>query len=349
MASESRPANPPVTQRIVINQIRTEPWNFSFFQVVRWMTRVMPHRDHVGKFYPPFRELARFHANPVTAFPASEVQGLEWREDEPLSVTVNFMGLFGPMGALPLYYSEYIRGRLRMRPPDSALPAFLDMFNHRMVSLFYQAWEKYRFYVAYERNTQEPDRFSRYLLDLMGLGTPGLQNRLTPVRDVSAMFYTGLLSLLPRSALALEQILSDYFDVPIEVEQFMGLWYPLEINSQCKFDRGESYAEQLAVGVIVGDEVFDPQSGIRIRVGPLTLTQYLDFLPEGTAFKPLKSLIRFFTNDELTYEVQLVLKRQDVPRLEMGALGEAGPRLGWVTWMKNDDMNRDPDETTLRV
>jgi len=347
MATESRPANPPVTQKLLLNQIRNIPWNFSFFQVVRWLTRVMPHRDHVGKFYPPSRELARFHANPNTAFPASEVQGLTWTDDEPLSITVNFMGLFGPMGALPLYYSEFIRARLRQK--DSALPAFLDLFNHRMVSLFYQAWEKYRFYVAYERASQDPDRFSRYLLDLIGLGTPGLQGRNAPLRDVSLMFYTGLLGLLPLSALALEQILSDYFDVPIEVEQFMGLWYPLEISSQCKFDRGDSYSEQLAVGVIVGDEVFDPQSGIRVRVGPLTLSQYLDFLPEGTAFKPLKSLIRFFTNDELTYEIQLILKRQEVPRLEMGALGDAGPRLGWVTWLKNADMLRDPDETTLRV
>lgn len=349
MAAESRSANIAINvhQRLLIRNIRADPWGFSFFQIVRWLTRESPawQRQHVGKFFPPSRELARFRANPRTGFPASEVQTLTWVEDQPVDVMVNFMGLFGPMGALPLYYSEHIISRVLKG--DHAMAAFLNIFNHRMISLFYQAWEKYRFYVAFER--EEHDRFSQYLMDLMGLGTAGLRDRQTPLRDVSLMFYTGLLSLMPRSALALEQLLSDYFDVPIQVEQFMGLWYPLEMRSQCRFDRADSYAEQLAVGVIVGDEVFDPQSGIRVRVGPLTLSQYLDFLPEGTAFKPLKALIRFFTNDELTFDVQLILKRQEVPCLEMGALGDSGPRLGWVTWVKNDALNRDPDETTLRV
>jgi type VI secretion system protein ImpH len=334
-----------VTQRYLFQALKATPWEFGFFQAMRWVHRLLIFRGQVGRYHPPGREVARFNANPSTAFPASEIQGLVWKDEEPMHMTVNFMGLFGPMGALPLYYSEWIRARLRAK--DSSMAAFLDIFNHRMVSLFYQAWEKYRFYVAYERG--ERDRLSRYLYDMIGLGTIGLQDRMQPVRDVSLIFYTGLVSLLPRSALALEQLLSDYFAVPIEVEQFMGTWYPLERSSQCRFDRGDSYSEQVGVGVIVGDEVYDPQAGIRLRVGPLTLRQYLDFLPAGTAYKPLRQLTRFFTNDELTFEVQLVLKRDEVPRLEMGALGEAGPRLGWVTWMRTTDMDRDPDETLLRI
>ena len=58
-----------------------------------------------------------------------------------------------------------------------------------MISLFYQAWEKYRFTIAYERG--ERDRFSHHLLDLIGLGTPGLQERQS-VPDDSLLFYSGL-------------------------------------------------------------------------------------------------------------------------------------------------------------
>ena len=129
----------------------------------------------------------------------------------------------------------------------------------------------------------------------------------------------------------------------------MGAWFPLEVHSQCQFQRGDSYSEQLGVGVVVGDEVWDPQSGIRIRVGPLTLQQYLDFLPNGSGYKPLNALTRFFSNSELNFELQLILKREDVPSCELGAGGEAGPRLGWITWMKNQDMDRNPDETLLRM
>jgi type VI secretion system protein ImpH len=344
MATPSRAADSDVSQPVLRGYIRTTPWEFRFFQVVRLLQRILKDRDLVGKFYPPRREALRFKANPSTAFPASEIQHLEWVEDGPVEITVNFMGMFGPLGALPLYYSEYIMGRLRAK--DGVLAAFLDMFNHRMISLFYQAWEKYRFYVAYERG--ERDRMSRYLMDLIGLGTKGLQKRLD-VPDDSLLYYGGLLSLHPRSALALEQLLSDYFDVPVTVEQFHGAWYPLERGSQCQFLRGDSYSEQLGVGAIVGDEVWDPQSGVRVRIGPLTLSQYLDFLPNGTAYRPLKSLTAFFSNGELSYDVQLVLKRAETPMLELGATGEAGPRLGWVTWVKNETMQRDPDETVLKT
>src|SRR5204863_7315346 len=108
---------------------------------------------------------------------------------------------------------------------DHTLASFLDIFNHRMVSLFYQAWEKYRFTIAYERG--ERDRFSHHLLDLIGLGTPGLHER-QAVPDDSLLFYSGLLSLHPRSATALRQILIDYFAVPVQIEQFVGCWQGLD-------------------------------------------------------------------------------------------------------------------------
>ncbi|MCC6343859.1 MAG: type VI secretion system baseplate subunit TssG [Bryobacterales bacterium] len=344
MAAASRPTDSDVRQPVLAGDIRQTPWEFQFFQCVRWLQRIETGRGQIGKFYPPSREVLRFHANPSTAFPPSQIHGIEWPGEGAIALTVNFMGLFGPMGVLPLYYSQYIMARLRTK--DGGIAAFLDMFNHRMISLFYAAWEKYRFYVSYERG--ERDRLSQYLMDLIGLGTKGLQRR-QDVRDDSLLFYSGLLSLLPRSALALEQILSDYFDVPIEVEQFVGAWYPLEPNSICRFQRGDSYAEQLGVGVVVGDEVWDPQSGIRVRVGPLTLRQYLDFLPNGTAYKPLKAITRFFSNGELSFEAQLVLRREEVPSCELGMLGEAGPRLGWVTWAKNVPMQRDPSETVFKI
>ncbi|MCS7024009.1 MAG: type VI secretion system baseplate subunit TssG [Bryobacteraceae bacterium] len=345
MASESRTADPVVALVPLRYAIQSEPWTFSFFQLVRLLQRMLGRRELVGRFHPPSREVARFGAHASLAFPASEIQELVWEEgDRPVQIRVNFMGLYGPLGALPLYYTEYILQRLRAK--DTALAAFLDIFNHRIISLFYRAWEKYRFYVCYERG--ERDRMSQYLMDLIGIGTRGLSGRLE-VRDEALLYYTGLLSLLPRSALALEQLLSDFFDVPVQVEQFYGAWFPLERKSQCQFLRGDSYSEQLGVGVIVGDEVYDPQSGVRIRLGPLTLAQYLEFLPNGSAFRPLKALTQFFSNGELAFQAQLVLRREEVPPCELGAGGEAGPQLGWVTWIRNAPLGRDPEDTLLAI
>jgi type VI secretion system protein ImpH len=257
---------------------------------------------------------------------------------------VNFMGLTGPEGVLPLYYTAMLAERTRAG--DRSAVDFFDIFNHRIISLFYLAWEKYRFSVAYEREGLDP--FSHHLMDLIGLGTPGLQNRL-PVLDDTLLYYSGLLAQRPRSAVALQNLLSDYFEVPVEVEQFAGGWYPLDRKTQTNLKEGLGESEQLGFGAVVGDEVWDQTARIRIVVGPLTLEQYQDFLPQGSAFAYLRALVHLFTNGEFDIEIKLILKRQDVPPIELGAEGESVPQLGWHSYVKTRPMKVDASETILQL
>src|SRR5512138_2726060 len=106
MVAESGPTNSAVSQPVLRRDLERTPWEFSFFQVMRWLHRMEPDRGMVGRFSPPRREVARFHAHAMMAFPASEIQSLEWKDDQPISMTVNFMGMFGPLGVLPTYYTE---------------------------------------------------------------------------------------------------------------------------------------------------------------------------------------------------------------------------------------------------
>jgi type VI secretion system protein ImpH len=330
----------------VAKALRSDPWSFGFFQCVRLLERIGGGRTPVGRFTHPSKEVVRFAAHSATAFPASQIQDIQWDTGGAPVMVVNFMGLAGPSGVLPLYYSELIRERLRQK--DTTLYAFLNIFNHRMVSLFYQAWEKYRFTVAYERG--ERDRLSWHLLDLIGLGTRGLQSR-QALPDDALLFYSGLLALHSRSALSLRSILEDYFDVPVAVEQFVGAWYPLASADQCCFDRGASVSEQLGVGAVAGDEIWDQQSVVRIRLGPLTLKQYMDFLPQGSAWEPLRAITRFFSGEETDFELQLVLRRDEVPACQLDEEPDDGvPRqLGWTTWAKTAPVTRDPGDTILRL
>ena len=338
-AEPSAPARPEIW-----DMLEREPFCFDFFQAVRLLERLMPEREPVGKFVNPKREVVHFAAHPSVSFPPSQLHSITTNEGEPARMTVNFMGLTGPLGVLPHYYTELVI--IRSRAKDQTLRDFLDIFNHRMISLFFQAWQKYRFTVAYERG--ERDRFSHHLLDLVGLGTEGLQNR-QAVADDSLIFYAGLLAQWPRSASALRQVLTDYFDVPVEIEQFAGGWFRLDRETQCCFEDGASISQQLGVGSVVGDEIWDQQSSVRVTLGPLTLTQYQDFLPNGTAYQPLHGLLGFFAGAEFDFEVQLILKRDEVPACELGAEGSAGPQLGWVTWMKSTPFGRDPGDTILQM
>jgi type VI secretion system protein ImpH len=79
----------------------------------------------------------------------------------------------------------------------------------------------------------------------------------------------------------------------------------------------------------------------------LTMNQYVDFLPGGDAYRGIRALTSFYAGAEYDMELQLILKRAEVPRCEL-TTGE-GPRLGWTSWMKNAAFVRDPDETILEL
>ncbi len=321
--------------------VTENPTSFEFFQAVRVLERLFPGRAPVGLFHDPSEEVARFTVNPDTAFPASEIQRLGLEADHPARMVVNFMGLTGPEGVLPYAYSLLVSERIRER--DTAFRDFLDLFHHRIISLFYRAWEKYRFAVSYERDQQ--DRLTQHLKDLVGLGEPGLQDRLG-IRDDALIFYAGLLGPQQRSAAALQQVIEDYFGVEAEVEQFVGGWYPLAASTECTLgDEGDA-SEQLGLGAVAGEEVWDPQARVRVRLGPLTRRQYDEFLPFGNAYGPLRTLTRFFCGEQFDFEVQLVLARDEVPPSILG--GDDSP-LGWCTWMRSQPFSRNADDTILTL
>jgi type VI secretion system protein ImpH len=340
MAATSGPKN----LAVVEDRLFAEPYSFEFVQAVRLLRQFYSNRSNVGHFQPPRSEVVRFSVRPSLLFPASQVHELEQRPGAPPVMVVNFMGAVGPLGVLPLYYTELVAERLASRDPT--LRDFLDIFHHRAISLFYRAWQKYRFLVGYEQG--EADEFSHYLLDLIGLGTQGLQNR-QQIHDHSLVYYAGLLGQQPRSAEALELILRDYFAVPVCVDQFLGAWHRLPADAQCNLDDTNFDSQQLGFGAVAGDEIWDQQSRIRVVFGPLSLKQYLDFLPSGTAYQPLRSMVRFFAGDEFDFEAQLILKRQETPPCELGATGEAAPQLGWVTWSKTRELDTNPSETILQL
>ncbi|HYD52892.1 MAG TPA: type VI secretion system baseplate subunit TssG [Gemmatimonadaceae bacterium] len=359
----------PFVQPELLERLLAQPWSFEFFRAVHLLERLHPDRQPIGRFGDPARETLRLRANSDASFPASELQLIEQRDgrprgrrsqhvpvvvDEhaplppprPLEVTVNFMGLNGPQGMLPLAYTHQVAARLRAG--DATLKEFFDLFNHRVLSLFYRAWQHSHLPAAYEaaHDGGERDRISPRLRELIGLGEPHVEARLG-LPPESLAFYAGLLALQTRPAVGLEQLLGDYFRVPIAVEQFVGGWYPLDLESQTSIGTDWGNETQLGLGAVAGDEIWDPQARARIRVGPLSRARYDDFLPTGEAYGRLMTLARFYANDQIDFEVQLVLERADVPGCVLGD-DEAPPTpLGWCTWLKTKEMERDPDETVL--
>ena len=343
MGSTVRMESPGLNLVLLERALLDDPHAFDFFSAVRALERLHPSRRPVGLVDSnPEEEVVRFAAHTALGYPASEIQALEDPDRGPARMVVNFMGLTGPSGVLPYVYTQWLLER--RRDGDSAAAAFLDLFHHRIISLFYRAWEKHRFTVRYEKAGEDP--LTTHLLDLAGIDPkhPGTGRDIRP--DALA-YYAGLLAPQQRSAIALEQLITDYFDVPARVEQFVGGWYPVGRQDQCELETTEP-AACLGRGALVGDEIFDPQGRVRVRLGPLSRERYETFLPTGKAHESLRSLVRLFSHDQFEFELQLVLTRADVPGLTLGEPAGA-ERLGWTTWAVTRPKSADADETVLRI
>ena len=132
------------------------------------------------------------------------------------------------------------------------------------------------------------------------------------------------------------------------VQQFAGRWYRLDPGTCTRLGDGQSFSQCLGQGTIVGDEIWDQHGGIRVRLGPLSYKRYLEFLPGEPAYTALRSLVRFYGNDEFDFEAELILKKEETPACQLGS-GEAPPRLGWTSWAVTHIPGVNPSETVLTL
>ena len=330
------------TSNTLADLLFEEPYRFEFFQAVRLLERISPARHPVGRYGEPATEVARFRTRVSLAFPPSQIHQLsDGNEDEaqPAQMMVAFMGLTGPAGVLPHHYTELLVERTRYK--DTAAWDFFDLFNHRMVSLFYRAWEKYRFPVAYERGE---DRFTEFLFDIVGMGTAGLRNRQS-FPDEILLFYGGLFAERPHSASAMEAILGDYFGVTARVEQFSGQWLKLDEESLTRLGAANT---ELGVTAVAGTQVWDAQSKFQLQFGPLTFAEFANFLPTGSAFKPASELTRLLAGLEFDFDVRLTLKAEEVPGCVLTTRAKRRPMLGWTSWLKTKAFTEDDSQVVLR-
>jgi type VI secretion system protein ImpH len=323
-------------------------YEFEFFQAVRLLARMFPERKPVGGAAKPHEEFARFAARLSMEFPASAVHDIERVADsaDPARMTVAFLGLTGTQGILPFCYTEWMIARHMAK--DDTLAAFFNLYDHRLLSLFYRAWEKHHPPVLYELSVARdrwPDTFTHSLFDLIGMGTEGLRGRMR-VNDESLLLYAGLIAQRPHSASALRGILRDYFSVPVEIDQCIGDWYQLEEPDRCHLSE-EMERNQLGEGSFLGEEVWNQQGRFRVRVGPLGLEDFLEFLPDGPVMAKLVEWTRYLVGQAMAFEVQLFLRAGEVPYCRLTDEDADSPRLGWIGWLKTGEFIADADDAVF--
>ena len=309
----------------IFNDAVNQPWQYSFYSLVRLVNAQYANLPLLGKAKKPKHENLRFGQYPALTFAPREIAHIK-RENEHYKISVFGLGMLGPNGALPLHYTEIVKDGVENRK-DNTLANFLDMFHHRYISLMYYAWAQSKPVVSLDRKKE--DYFSSNLAKLIGIDAREQEKSVLPLH---ARF-----SMIPhliheaKTPENLEASLNQFFSVPIKLEEFQMHWLKLEENDTTRlgFIRQSSYLEE---GAVLGGEVPDCQSKFRLTIGPMSLQKYMRFTPNGEDFLVLVEIVRSFIGFELVWDIKLTADNREAHAVQLGE----NDRLGWSTWLGDD-------------
>ncbi|MDR2754313.1 MAG: type VI secretion system baseplate subunit TssG, partial [Planctomycetaceae bacterium] len=224
----------------LMERFRTEPQRFDFWQSVKLLQNGLSPNETQSEIaaVSPDKEQFRFASHVSQQFPASDVQnfiensivegghGINKQNDKPV-LSVNFLGLAGLHSPLPLPITELVLNRVKHG--DTGLLDFLDIFNHRLISLFYRAMEPMQPGCGSQTHPAETE-FADYLYAISGLLTNGLR------KPEHARFlpHAILFANRRKTAAGLEKIISERFNVTAKVEEFQGRWLWIEERDRTK-------------------------------------------------------------------------------------------------------------------
>lgn len=340
----------------VIDRLVTEPGSFDFVQAVRVLeagaARVAGGGQPMAARFESPLELStlgvQFVSDISLRYPvAALAQAEPIAEGGGIEITTPLIGLLGPLGVLPHAYTVHaIESRRRN---NDALPAFTDIFHHRVVTLFYRAAVKYRIVLAHEAAERGGrDAFAAVLRALTGIALPALQSR-TSVPDATVLHYAGLFGARTRPPHGLERISAQELDVAVEIVPLVGGWVELPPSEQTRLgsiDHGEGLNARLGSSALAGARTWIAQQHFRVRVGPVDEEMLQSFLPDMPRAERLRDLVRLYCGPEFTFELNMVVRADCIPPAALLS-DDADPRasrLGQTSWVQSAPGGCDRDE-----
>lgn len=340
----------------LIQQLLDKPYRFEFFQAVLLLERLLAERGISSEA--ALAGFLRFTNSSSQRFPASEIESLrvatntgthqamtehelfsalDRRDLDCIAITQTFFGYLGTHGVLPNHYGERINSHQQIEKNDGA-GAFLDIFSHRLVALFYQAWRKHRPELSHASDQRNGLR--AVMLSLCG-------SQVQPVADRVAAHYAAAFAHRPVSPSVMENVLNDYFKVPVQIVQHVGRWHALEERLQTALGTQNC---MLTAGAVLGSSMWRRDLVVVIRLGPLAKRQYDDFLKDNAGAQALKHMLAMFETPTLSYEIQLILRAADVQGITLSASApNAGARLGIDAFLATEAAEADRFDTRYMV
>lgn len=326
---------------------------FSFFQLVHLIERESKGSAALlGTAGPSWSESLRLRPEATLGSPTTQVSALERTGADSTSrylLTTTDVGLYGANSPLPLHYTqrtfpEQLDVAFELRQPNPVRD-FLDVFNHRLLSLLYRAWLRARPEAQCELDPALAP--SDYMFALLGFDTAEALAQLCPRAGRRLLAYAGLFMQKPRSADSLERLLSGYFAVRVRVEQCLGRWVNVSLAQRITLGGDNA---RLGDDAVIGARAH-LRDRVRMVIGPLLLRQFVAFLPGREAFVELKTIVRTFVREPVPCDATLLMRECEAPGLMLSATpnDETPMLLGFTTWLRTPHGRDDRDDSFVSV
>jgi type VI secretion system protein ImpH len=343
MADDSRTTQPDVAGLSAGERpAESRVFGLDFFQTLRRIECEHRDRPRLGEAVDPAQEPVRLRQVPSLAFPGSMLVSEEPSDERTgRKLGVSFFGLFGPNGPMPLHVSDHVYQRLH-RHRDPTFARFADIFHHRLLLFFYRAWANAQPTVC--RDRPERDGFARAIGALVGLlGKSAPADRV----DLCMLSTAGHFVGHSRHPEGLEKVLSELFQMPARIEEFVAEWLPIPDEHCWRLSGGalgSGALGQLGTSTRVGTEVLERQFKFRIVLGPMDERVHERFLPGADGMAQLLDLVRRYLGHELNFDVCLIITEGHAPGARLGRSG----RLGQTSYLGTSGA-RGPSSTRTQV
>jgi type VI secretion system protein ImpH len=287
-------------------ELQETPYRFGFYAALRQLECLHVDQPRIGMSTRPADDPIRLTQLPSLAFAPSELTRFDAGKDgRPPRLSLAFFGLFGPNGPLPLHLTEYARDRY-YNARDATFVRFVDVFHHRMASLFYRAWASAQPTASFDR--PKTDRFGNYVGSLLGIGMPSMRHR-DALPDLAKLRYGGRFVCQTRHPEGLVAMLRDFLKLPVELTEFVGQWVTLPEDCRCQLGKSPAVST-VGLSVTIGRKVWDCQQKFRITIGPVDRINYERLLPGGASLQRVVAMVKNYVGDELSWDVNLILRRR---------------------------------------
>lgn len=334
MATVTRRANTSLEE-----QIETVPYEFDFHQAVRLLEKMRPESTPLGEGSNPLKEALSIESRVTLSPSGADIYSLAPSStDKPPLLTINFLGLAGIQGPLPMPYTELLLERLRHK--DTSFKDFLDIFNHRLASFWHRMRKKIALGIAQVRPDQTPA--GKVFLDLVGIEPHPLRNRIS-IPDQALLSYAPAFWKRPRSLVGLQRLLRSYFDLPITVSQFQGSWQFAQERDLTRIGVRENGQHQvLGRSAVLGKRSWHQTAGITVHIPALTYKQFIRFQQEtALEYMALRDLTYFYIGEGQQVHITFALQREHIEPTRLNRAFGLG-RNTWLTRGHGKGFAKDP-------